>query len=171
MSVLNIAPYSGHQFEVGRLMEHYKNYGMKRVEFMGNKVNIYLDEITIKEACINMTQTKMDDVIDLQPPVASAYSYYSPGMVKTILYDVNIPQLISKDEMPRLDTIKIGRMTENREILEEIIEESSFKLNIEEAIVVVKNSDGDKSAGQKSASIDVTRIVIAVLIVCLFRLF
>jgi len=62
-------------------------------------------------------------------------------------------------------------MTENREILEEIIEESSFKLNIEEAIVVVKNSDGDKSAGQKSASIDVTRIVIAVLIVCLFRLF
>ncbi|CAD5111030.1 DgyrCDS382 [Dimorphilus gyrociliatus] len=76
MVVTELNVLSGHFVDTSELLQEYGTRGLKRVESVGKKVNMYWDGFSDREECFELFVQRKDPVVNVQPAEIAHYVYY-----------------------------------------------------------------------------------------------
>lgn len=76
MIVTELNVLSGHFIDTSELLQTYGTKGLKRVENLGKKVNLYWDGFSEEKECFDLYVQRRDPVVNVQPAEIVHYIYY-----------------------------------------------------------------------------------------------
>lgn len=102
MIVTELNVLSGHFIDTSELLQKYGTKGLKRVESIGKKINMYWDGFSDQNECFELYVQKKDPVVNVQPAEIVHYVYYDVEERSSHMYSSERKSLVLDFAQARL---------------------------------------------------------------------